>query len=576
MCRRYTATADIPARRAFVHKPRLALLLCAAVAMAAPACTGGLDALPTPTPQVVRVAPFEGGTEGEMLTAARGVLEPRGMRVELLRSAAADIHVTSVPSGEESTPFVTSYWVPVVTPSHPITTISLDELKAAFTSETNPWSATTGTVGPLLTVLPNDRSVPFEQWWPGELRTASRMDVPTEGVWTVLSGQLDAIALMPLDAVDSHVKVLTVDGVNPVFGEGDIGAYPLVERAWVTPQTTAGVSDELNDALAEAARAIAAELNVGPPDPIVLRATGDILPVRCALERMQQLGDLSSAFRELGPWLAEADITVGSLDAAISDAGTPFGCEETFSLLGPAATADGFALAGIDVMTVATNHTFDCGIASCGEQAFLDTLANLRSRGIQPVGGGTNLAEARRPAILTVKGVRFAFLGYDEILPANHATVDSSGTAPLDEATLREDVAEAAQQADVVIVEPQWGIEYTADPNERQRALARAAVEAGADLIIGNHPHWVEAAETIDDTFVAYALGNFVFDQDWSLETQQGVVLEAAFHGDRLAGVRFVPVHIYDEHQPRFAEPAEAQQILDRIWDASERLAPLD
>jgi poly-gamma-glutamate synthesis protein (capsule biosynthesis protein) len=146
------------------------------------------------------------------------------------------------------------------------------------------------------------------------------------------------------------------------------------------------------------------------------------------------------------------------------------------------------------------------------------------------------------------------------------------GTAPLNDEFLRQDVAAAASAADVVIVLPQWGVEYTADPTESQRSLARAAVEAGAALVIGNHPHWVQAAETIGATFVAYALGNFVFDQDWSLETQQGVMFEAAFHGAELKGIDYHPVHIWDEHQPRFADPQEAQQILDRIWGASAAL----
>ena len=97
-------------------------------------------------------------------------------------------------------------------------------------------------------------------------------------------------------------------------------------------------------------------------------------------------------------------------------------------------------------------------------------------------------------------------------------------------------------------------------------------MEAGAGLVIGNHPHWVEAAEVIDGTFVAYALGNFVFDQDWSLETQQGVVLEAAFHGAQLRGIEYYPIHIWDEQQPDFADPDEAAQILDRIWTASAAL----
>ena len=133
-------------------------------------------------------------------------------------------------------------------------------------------------------------------------------------------------------------------------------------------------------------------------------------------------------------------------------------------------------------------------------------------------------------------------------------------------------MALAKSLADVVVVLPQWGVEYTADPTLRQRALAAAAVEAGADLVVGNHPHWVQAAEVVGDAFVAYALGNFVFDQTWSIETQQGAVLDAAFHGAQLKGIEYHPIRIVDLHQPVFAEPAEAQQILDRIWTASAAL----
>jgi poly-gamma-glutamate synthesis protein (capsule biosynthesis protein) len=106
----------------------------------------------------------------------------------------------------------------------------------------------------------------------------------------------------------------------------------------------------------------------------------------------------------------------------------------------------------------------------------------------------------------------------------------------------------------------------------RQRQIAGIAALAGAQLIVGNHPHRVQAYERLGDTFVAYALGNFVFDQDWSLETQQGAMLEVTFRGTRLAATRYLPVRIYDVHQPRPAPSEEAAQILQRIEDASEAL----
>jgi poly-gamma-glutamate capsule biosynthesis protein CapA/YwtB (metallophosphatase superfamily) len=322
-----------------------------------------------------------------------------------------------------------------------------------------------------------------------------------------------------------------------------------------------------------------------PPSPTVpaptvepvttLLFTGDLIPARCTLQKIRDLGgDFTLPFRPLHDLLSSADITVGSLDSTVSDAGTPFGCIETFSLAGPAAAVAGFEYAGYDVITNATNHTKDCGIASCGDDALLQTDAKLRAAGIQPVGTGRNLAEARAPVVIERNGVYFAFLGYDDIAPYYHATADGAGAAPLDTATIAEDVANARKVANVVIVMPHWGVEYTTNPSARQREFARRAAAAGADMVIGNHPHWVEAHEQIGNTFVAYALGNFVFDQSWSLETQQGAVLQVTFTGTRLTSTKYIPIHIYDQYQPRLADPAESQQILDRIETASAALTP--
>jgi poly-gamma-glutamate capsule biosynthesis protein CapA/YwtB (metallophosphatase superfamily) len=290
--------------------------------------------------------------------------------------------------------------------------------------------------------------------------------------------------------------------------------------------------------------------------------------------RQQAAGDYRQAFLATADDLRAADLTLGSLDASLSDAGEPFGCTPTFNLLAPARSIEGLVYAGFDVITVATNHVKDCGMSACGDQAFLDTLDNLRAAGIEPVGGGVDLAEARRPAVVTIDGVRFAFLGYDDVASSAYgATETSPGTAPLNGDMLVEDVTAAIDEADVVVVMSQWGVEYTSLPTERQQGLAQAAVDAGATLVVGNHPHVVQAVEWPGEGFVAYGLGNFVFDQDWSLETEQGAVLEAVFHGPRLVGVRFHPIHIYDMHQPRWADPEEASSILARMREASETLA---
>ncbi len=302
--------------------------------------------------------------------------------------------------------------------------------------------------------------------------------------------------------------------------------------------------------------------------------TGDIIPARCTDAAVTALGgDWTLPFQALQPQLSAADITIATLDSTISAATVPTGCVETFSLGGVAAVADGLAYAGFDVISHAANHIKDCGAASCGDQAMFDTIANLSAAGIRPVGSGENLTAARAPVVVERNGVYFAFLAYDDIAPYYQATDTTAGSAPMDPATIAEDIAAAKKVANVVIVLPQWGIEYTTEPSERQREFARAAVAAGADLIAGNHPHWAQAHETIDGVFVAYAMGNFVFDQDWSLETQQGVMLEVTFTGTRVTATKYIPIHIHDNYQPRLADPAEAAQIMDRIETASAPLA---
>jgi poly-gamma-glutamate synthesis protein (capsule biosynthesis protein) len=222
---------------------------------------------------------------------------------------------------------------------------------------------------------------------------------------------------------------------------------------------------------------------------------------------------------------------------------------------------------------VATNHVKDCGESGpCGDQTFVDTLALLRAAGIEPVGGGLNLAEARRPVILTAGGVRFAFLAYDDVAAYYHATDATAGTAPLDETTLSEDIQAARALADVVVVLPQWGEEYTPDPTERQQRIAALAIESGATLVAGNHPHVVQAATPTGDGYVAYALGNLVFDQDWSRETLEGVVLETTFHGARLVAVRFVPYRIERQLEPVPVEGEASTSILQRMMTAAETL----
>ena len=185
-------------------------------------------------------------------------------------------------------------------------------------------------------------------------------------------------------------------------------------------------------------------------------------------------------------------------------------------LQGSPRAVDAAAEAGVDVMLTIGNHMLDCWLGCSPAEALLDTLARLEEAGIATAGAGENLSAARAPAVVEVHTahgfVRFAFLGYDSIAPWHFANPVTPGTAPLDADSVREDVRAALELADYVVVAASWGVEYTADPTAEQREIAAIAIEEGATLVIGSHPHWVQAVEHFDGALAAYSLGNFVFE----------------------------------------------------------------
>jgi poly-gamma-glutamate capsule biosynthesis protein CapA/YwtB (metallophosphatase superfamily) len=300
--------------------------------------------------------------------------------------------------------------------------------------------------------------------------------------------------------------------------------------------------------------------------------TGNIVPARCVQEKIDELGNPDYPYEEVASLIQGVDLAIGTLNATISDTPIPTGCKRTFLLVGRAENAAALRRAGFDAISVATNHIKNCGIATCGDTAFLDTLENLASAGVQPIGAGLDLTSALKPQVFEIQGIRFAVISLGEIEPMAFASEDSPGIGVLTEENLRSAIAAAREVGDVVIVLPHWGPEYSVDPNYRQLDFARIAVESGADLVVGNHTHTVQAYETINGVLVFYGLGNFMFDQGWSDETSQGVALVVTFEGEDVLSFEFTPVHIDADGRIHLADEGEAVEILNRMEAASERL----
>ena len=225
--------------------------------------------------------------------------------------------------------------------------------------------------------------------------------------------------------------------------------------------------------------------------------------------------------------------------------------------------------AGFDWVSMANNHVGDFGAAGV-----LQSMGYLTQYGLLHGGAGANTTAAHKPSIVTVHGVVLALLSYDTIAPIYNATATKAGSARMTRAWLQRDIKAArAAGAQVVIVWPHWGVEYTAAPTQTQQTLAHDAIDAGADLVIGNHPHWAQAMEVYRGHPIWYALGNFTFDQNWSEPTMEGISLEFTFSGSRLVQVWLHPHIVLDWAQPNLMDPAgSGKVVLNQIFKASKNL----
>jgi poly-gamma-glutamate synthesis protein (capsule biosynthesis protein) len=186
----------------------------------------------------------------------------------------------------------------------------------------------------------------------------------------------------------------------------------------------------------------------------------------------------------------------------------------------PAALRPVARLAGFDVLNLANNHTGDYGTA-----ALLDTVGNVRRLGMRAVGAGGSLGSASEPRVVERLGLRVAFVGFSNILPASfYAGPGRAGTQPATVPLIESGVRRARRRADVVIATFHWGVERATVENERQRAFADAALRAGATAVIGAHPHVLQPIRRQGRRLVAYSLGNFVFGAGSPGTTRTGIL----------------------------------------------------
>jgi poly-gamma-glutamate synthesis protein (capsule biosynthesis protein) len=371
--------------------------------------------------------------------------------------------------------------------------------------------------------------------------------------------------MTPSQADNQNDAKVTVPATSPTLPETSASTPTQLQA-----KTEATSSPTVSPSLTATFTALPPTQTPAPTEEPITRLlfTGIIVPARCVQAAIDRVGDPNYPYEEVRQVIQEADLAVGTLNATISDYPPHTGCVRTYVLVGSANNADALQWAGFDVMSVATNHIKNCGLMTCGDRAFFDTLENLHRVGILPVGAGKNHAEAMQPVVVEVNGTRFGFVSLGQIEPMAFADDDRPGIAVLNEENIEAAIQDARQVSDVVIAMPHWGPEDAAVPNWIQRELAVKLVEAGADLVVGNHTHVVQAIQELEGVPVFYGLGNFVFDQDLP-DHMQGVILIVEFQGKNLSGYELIPTHVDRDGRVHIAAPDEAQEILQRIEEAS-------
>jgi poly-gamma-glutamate synthesis protein (capsule biosynthesis protein) len=329
------------------------------------------------------------------------------------------------------------------------------------------------------------------------------------------------------------------------------------------------------------AKAVAAALAsaLAPATILDVTAVGDIMLGRGVNNKMVAYGDYTYPYKAAHDELHSADFRVANLECTITDLVAPPSDPATFTFISAKKAVDGLTYAGFNAVTVANNHA-----AGPGKAAMLDMLATLQANNIGVTGGGASLAEATKPIVATVKGTRIAILGYHDNrddenprygVPAQGqaATANGWGFAKVELSTLAQDLAAARNQADLVIPYFHWGHEYHIDLWKRQQDVAHAAIDAGADMVLGNHPHVTQGIEEYKGKLIVYSMGNFIFDQDWSQETKEGVMVHLYWRGTTLVGARFIPTVDKDRCQPNIMTPAQAVGVIGRLWQSTDIIA---
>ncbi|MBI2515137.1 CapA family protein [Candidatus Wolfebacteria bacterium] len=337
-----------------------------------------------------------------------------------------------------------------------------------------------------------------------------------------------------------YFVILTIVGIILVgaflsVGQGFLAAYESANHAKLQANLLALKELEVNQ-----------NIEAVKNKPVTLLFVGDIMLSRGVASQIKKHNDFIFPFLKIADFTKSADLTFGNLEGPISARGQNQGSQ--YSFRARLESVEGLTFAGFDVLNLANNHIFDWG-----KPALEETMDILKANELGFIGAGRNYLEANAPLIKEVGNTKVAFLGFTTLYPKIlEAGDDSTGISSLDLEKAKDIIfnLKRTHSADLIIASFHWGEEYKKQAGDKERGIAYALVNSGADLVVGHHPHVVQEIERYNDGLIAYSLGNFVFDQNFSQDTKTGLALRVIVQNKEIIKIEPVEIKINDFFQP--------------------------
>jgi poly-gamma-glutamate capsule biosynthesis protein CapA/YwtB (metallophosphatase superfamily) len=270
---------------------------------------------------------------------------------------------------------------------------------------------------------------------------------------------------------------------------------------------------------------------------------GDIMLSRAVGKIIEREG-VTFPFSLVASTTRNADIVFGNLENPVSYRGENVG--SIYSFRADPKVIAGLVFAGFDVLSLANNHIFDWG-----EDALLDTVEFVRSAGMVPVGVGGSLIEARAPGVIERGDKTVCFYGYSQFADSRGGNESRPAVAPLNSELIAQDINNGKNYGcKVIIISVHWGNEYETTATREQRELAHKIIDAGATIVVGHHPHVLQEIEEYGGGLIAYSLGNFIFDQNFSVDTKRSAMLEVTFSSGGDMTYKIIPIRFTDLFVP--------------------------